>query len=554
MKTCRILVIALLSAFSLSTVAQEGLYLGEEELPLLTDSTAALQYYGALGDFTGGYQTGDIAADFTVYDLDGNPLTLSEKLAGDKPVIICSGSASCIRFTNCFMTPGISETSDAARMYMEQTASVYEWVMMYNLEAHPGDLENCSSNCPQGSIPAPNGVYIDQHVTYGARVEAAQMWMDISDDPEYNYNFPFNIYIDNPNNGVYNHFFERPFGIVVLDCAGEVLARGDWTATWLVEEGGIQFLNSLADQNFAVCGEEPSCTEGSLDTDGDGICDLIEEFYGYDINDPCDPDGEDNDGDGLCNGQEIAQGLDPNDPCVPFGDDADGDGFCDILENNEGSDPDDPCDPNNTDSDGDGYCDIEENLMDWDMDDPCVPEQGDACELCPDGSLDSDQDGTCDEQELADGTDPNDPCDPNDFDLDMDGFCDTLEMNQGSDPEDPCDPDDTDSDEDGYCDIEEILNGWDPYDSNDPDVQTGVSEETSVLFDVFPNPFSDQLTVNANTEVSTWRLTDSLGRSVAMGNANASQFIVDVSNVLAGTYFLQLLTNDGLESRQIVKY
>lgn len=499
MKTCKFLSCVLFCTLVNSLLAQEGVDLGEDVLPLQTDSTAALQNYGLLGDFDGGYHVGDIAADFTVYDLDGNALNLYDKLAGDKQVIVCSGSATCVRYTNCFLTTIVAGASQAAREYMIANSQTFEWVFVYNLEAHPADLENCSSNCPEVAIPAPNGEFIYQHTTYGARTDAAQMWTDITNDPFYDYEFPHDLYIDNPNNGVYNTFFERPYGIVVLDCEGQVLARGDWTAVWLAEEGGIQFLDNLAGQTFNTCTlDAPECTSESLDTDEDGICDE--------------------------------------------------------LENYNGTNPNDPCSPNNTDSDGDGICDIEEIIMGWDEYDACIPEESESCELCDDNSVDSDEDGICDEQEMSDGSDPYDPCSPNDFDFDQDGICDTQETLDGTDPNDPCDPDDTDTDGDGYCDLEEELNGWDPFDVNDPDQQLGLHESEALVFDLYPNPAKDILHVKTTASVISWTLSDMSGRKMKEGKPTGSLFSIVLSDLDSGAYILSISTGKDRVSRRVLRH
>jgi thrombospondin type 3 repeat protein/dockerin type I repeat protein len=135
---------------------------------------------------------------------------------------------------------------------------------------------------------------------------------------------------------------------------------------------------------------------GGNDTDGDGVSDECEDFFGSDANDPDDiPDPEaDCDNDGLTDLQECALGTDP---CF-F--DTDRDGIPDGTEVFYGTDP------NNPDTDGDGV---------------------------NDGDEDSDGDGLTDFEEDRNGTDPD-----ND-DTDGDGVNDGDEVDQGSDPNDPSD-------------------------------------------------------------------------------------------------------------------
>ena len=69
-----------------------------------------------------------------------------------------------------------------------------------------------------------------QHVTVQDRMDAAQIVMDVmGPDATSTWNFPFDdILIDSPDNLIYSHYFMRPAGIVVIDCDGVVVARGDW--------------------------------------------------------------------------------------------------------------------------------------------------------------------------------------------------------------------------------------------------------------------------------------------------------------------------------------
>ena len=52
---------------------------------------------------------------------------------------------------------------------------------------------------------------------------------------------------------------------------------------------------------------------GGTDSDGDGMSDDFEKFYGFNPNNPSDA-GTDSDGDGLTNGQEFKAGTNPLDP------------------------------------------------------------------------------------------------------------------------------------------------------------------------------------------------------------------------------------------------
>lgn len=154
---------------------------------------------------------------------------------------------------------------------------------------------------------------------------------------------------------------------------------------------------------FSGCRTTEEAIDENLDSDGDGLPDLIELEIGTD---PANPD---TDGDGLTDGQEYYEYK--TDPLNP---DTDGDGLSDgdeVLVYNT--------DPLNSDTDGDGLSDGDEVLVH--NTDPNNP--------------DTDGDGLSDGDEvLVHNTDPNNP------DTDGDGFTDGQEIKMGTDPLDPNDP------------------------------------------------------------------------------------------------------------------
>jgi hypothetical protein len=198
------------------------------------------------------------------------------------------------------------------------------------------------------------------------------------------------------------------------------------------------------------------CVEGAclyvdgLDSDGDGLSDVDEHFFGTD---PLNPD---TDGDGI---------IDSNDPDhVGVGSDADGDGLLDSDEEFLGTDPLNP------DTDGDGIIDSE-----------------DEDSFSPEGRPDRDGDGLPDTWEEAIGTNPELA------DTDGDGLSDFDEVyNFGTDPLNPDsngdgvndgnDPSsETDSDNDGLTDFIEAHFGTDPL---NPDTDgDGRSDGDEVLVD-----------------------------------------------------------------------
>lgn len=433
-------------------------WLGVDVMPLPNDSIDDLPYSGELNDFSGGYAIGDTIGDFHLWSFLGEEFILSQQINPSKPTIILNGSATCVRFQNDWLLSAPNNIVAWVMAHLED----FNWVPVYVGEAHALDLENCPSNCPDLPIPGPDGLYRNQHRIVQDRYDAAQSVIDFMGPASDNdFAFPWDdILIDSPNNIIYEHFFLRPAGMVVINCDGIVVERADWFGLFLSNAENQFALQSLAQEpslieSFCLLSSNAQeiCENGAMDSDGDGTCDALEIELGTDPFNPCDlgTEGiEDSDGDGTCDAMELLSGTDLQNPCDPFYQDSDNDGFCDIEEELMGSNPNNPCSPAATDTDGDGYCDSEELDMGSDLNDACSPD-----------FLDSDMDGICNSAELANGTDPNSTCDPLGTDTDGDGLCDQLEIVIGSSIIDPCSPYSEDSDGDGFCDQLEGIEAWD---------------------------------------------------------------------------------------------
>jgi hypothetical protein len=232
----------------------------------------------------------------------------------------------------------------------------------------------------------------------------------------------------------------------------------------------------------------------SVDTDGDGIADVIERAHGLD------PRNQDSDGDGIADGIEAPGGnvRDSDDDGKPdaLDSDSDGDGIADKLERGaqpaqlRDSDGDGISDYLDRDSDGDGWPDATEQAVDTDRDG--TPDYLD---------LDSDGDGVSDARELAAGmlradtdsdgdgirddveygpdasardTDRDGRPDAMDLDSDGDTLPDALERADGREPADSdgdgfADYRDLDSDNDGIPDADEARDERDQYADSDGD-------------------------------------------------------------------------------------
>ncbi|MEL6342215.1 MAG: VWA domain-containing protein [Myxococcota bacterium] len=188
-------------------------------------------------------------------------------------------------------------------------------------------------------------------------------------------------------------------------------------------------LRSLVVQNLntTIIGDEVL-----PDSDGDGMIDAEEAFYGTD------PTMPDSDGDGCRDGTELilASGLDPlnSEDCNCFLPD-----FC------FDTDKDGVCDNGCEDRDGDSLCDC----IDVDLDGVCDPEN----------FLDSDGDGLTDCEEGWTGTNKSGP------DTDADGLSDLHEFRFGTSPDVHDAEDDLDWDQ--VPNGEEVKSGTDPTQASD---------------------------------------------------------------------------------------
>ena len=176
------------------------------------------------------------------------------------------------------------------------------------------------------------------------------------------------------------------------------------------------------------------------DSDGDGVSDGDELFYGTNMNNP------DTDGDGLSDGDELYKyHSNPKDK------DTDGDGLSDKEELEKNTDIQNP------DSDGDGILDSkDDNPLDIlnDSDDDGLTDEEEYKWGTDPNNKDTDGDGISDYEEIENGTNPTG--EGWRHDADNDGLIDADERFFGTDPLNP------DTDGDGYKDGDEVINGYNP--------------------------------------------------------------------------------------------
>ena len=305
-----ILVVCLVFLSVSSAQAQYGSF-GKDTCPADSIAVDDIIYYGEMLDMSNGYQVGDTVFDFTVYDFDGNPLNLYTELSGQKPVVLINGSVSCLRFRGTFEPDNNGQQYAAARNYLESHADDINWIFIYGVEAHPTD-GNCPSNCPP---TVSNDTTVVQPPFYVNRRYAVHGW---EESPEHD--FPFTMYADNQDNAVYNNFFQRPFGMVAINCDGTVALRGDWVNSFFMDSGSVAELNIWrTDSNTCTIDwtpednsddDESNGTNDGTNDGGNGADDDTDEDDGNGTGDD-DDDTYQGDGDGT-DENEDDNGTDEN--------------------------------------------------------------------------------------------------------------------------------------------------------------------------------------------------------------------------------------------------
>jgi plastocyanin len=84
----------------------------------------------------------------------------------------------------------------------------------------------------------------------------------------------------------------------------------------------------------------------------------------------------------------------------------------------------------------------------------------------------------------------------------------------------------------------------------------GIAQITALAtISVFPNPATDLITIKAaaNTGVSTYSVSDLVGKQVAAGKLTNETTSVDISQLTRGVYFFQVIADEKRQSFKVVK-
>ena len=160
-----------------------------------------------------GRPAGENAADFTLYDLNGNTFNLHDALLLGKPVLMISASYTCPVFRG--KIPGIN---DVVATFGDQLTTV----IVYTVEAHPYlDISPYFGAVNTSAQNISAGILYEQPTTYGERKAVLQDLLDslLIDAP---------TYIDGPCNEWWNYYGPQPNNAYLIDTTGVIFAHHDW--------------------------------------------------------------------------------------------------------------------------------------------------------------------------------------------------------------------------------------------------------------------------------------------------------------------------------------
>ena len=160
---------------------------------------------------------GDTMADFTLWDINGNSITLSSVLNSGKRVLMVSGSYTCPIFRN-----HMSDLNSVAAQFGSQI----ECFVVYTVEAHP-----TGSPMPNSGNVNPSNPPYNQPATYAERKLIIQDLLNGANGPPAgNYipvpvNVP--IYIDGPCNQWWQ-YYNGPNNAYLIDTNGVLFSYHNW--------------------------------------------------------------------------------------------------------------------------------------------------------------------------------------------------------------------------------------------------------------------------------------------------------------------------------------
>ena len=79
-------------------------------------------------------------------------------------------------------------------------------------------------------------------------------------------------------------------------------------------------------------------------------------------------------------------------------------------------------------------------------------------------------------------------------------------------------------------------------------------EELSASFNIYPNPVSDKLYIETETEIENVVVYTITGVVAQQSTANGQQLTIDVANLNSGVYFVKVVTANGEVVKRVLKH
>lgn len=158
---------------------------------------------------------GDTMADFTLFDINGNAITLSDVLNTGKKVLMISGSYTC---------PIFRDHMTDANAVAAQFANDIEVFVVYNVEAHPTGSVMPSS----GNVQPTNPPYYQPSTYLERKNNLLDMINGVGSGPYCPVPINVPIYIDGPCNEWWEYYGASPNCAYLIDTNGVLFAFHEW--------------------------------------------------------------------------------------------------------------------------------------------------------------------------------------------------------------------------------------------------------------------------------------------------------------------------------------
>lgn len=182
-------------------------------MPTLTDELCDPPVYPVVTDeLEDGPFEGDAVPEFTLYSIDGEEFTLSDKLSEGKPVLLISGSYTCWVYRSAV------DKINGLQMLFGDYINI---AVVYTVEAHPTDTSVYFNDIATGWPNYEDDVLYPNPTTYGERIDVAEDMLE-----ELPLNVP--LLMDSPCNDWWLNFGTNPNAAFFITPEGLVFDSQEW--------------------------------------------------------------------------------------------------------------------------------------------------------------------------------------------------------------------------------------------------------------------------------------------------------------------------------------